>query len=164
MPLLLRKIRKPRWYRTQELSWLSQGEIPADPLADLSTTSNELSTWHIEDDLSNLERVIVAIAGTWDRIDSFDYALFDQRLVEELNIEMQQTMGDTPDAQANHWHRDLVHLSAQRLAELARAIWMDGRTDRKLQKEIRDALARAVSRREIDPNRLKPNVQSQVKA
>jgi len=156
--------RRRKWDRSQELNWLSRGEIPADPLADLSTTSNELSTWHIEDDLSNLERVIVAIAGTWDRIEHFDYALFDQRLVGELNIEMRQTMGETPDAQANHWHRDLVHLSAQRLTELARVIWMHGRTDRKLQKDIRDALARAVSRREIDPNHLKPDVQRQVTA
>jgi hypothetical protein len=138
--------------------------MPADPLADLNTESNKLSAWLIEDDLSNLERVSVALAAGRDRIDDFDYALFDQRLLKELNIDMLDTRGTTPDAEANSWHRDLVHLSAERLGELARAIWVHGQTDRRLKKQMAEAVTGAVKTGRLDRARMKEKVLSQIGA
>lgn len=54
MAFLLRKIRKNRWYKEQ-IEWLPDGELQADPLSDLGTKSNELSVYHVVIDESNLE-------------------------------------------------------------------------------------------------------------
>ena len=119
MPLLLRKIRKNRWFL-----YLLEGEIPADPLVDLATSANRLSVWYIEADRSNLERVQVALASNGEYVSNFDYALFEDRLLEGLNVKISQTVGSTPDESANvEWHRDVEELSASKLAEIAKIVF-----------------------------------------
>ena len=68
MPLFLRIIRKAKWYKNEQVPWLPEGELQADTLTDLSTKSNELSVWHIEDDRSNLEQVVTALAAGRDHL------------------------------------------------------------------------------------------------
>jgi hypothetical protein len=77
MPLILRKIRKARWYQydRSDFPWLLEEDIPADPLGDLATNDNELSVWQINDDKSNLPRVAAALAANCDDISNLDYAL-----------------------------------------------------------------------------------------
>jgi hypothetical protein len=72
MPFILRTIRKDRWYRIEDVPWLEEGDIHADPLADLNTKANELSVWLIEDDRSNLNRVVSALAATRTHISNLD--------------------------------------------------------------------------------------------
>lgn len=96
MPLVLRKIRKSKWYKTERVSWLEEGQLQADALADLKTTNNELSVWHIEDDKSNLEEVVAALAANCDDVSNLDYALFDQQLLSEIDIRIKATKGGSP--------------------------------------------------------------------
>ena len=162
MPFFLRKIQKRKWDRTPDLAWVPQGDLPADPLYDLRTEENQLSVFMIRDDRSNLDQVVVAIAAKWERLDNFDYALFDQETVARLRIDLHETAGDTPDAAANRWHRDLVNLTGQKLVALAVAIWACGERQRKLQKEMKRLLAEAVSSGRIDPNALTPELRKKI--
>lgn len=66
MARILRKIRKNRWYKTEEISWLPDNELQADALDDLRTKYNELSVYRIDENESNLDRVIAALATNTD--------------------------------------------------------------------------------------------------
>ena len=117
MSLLLRIVRKSRWLGNP--LWLAAGEMQADPLADLRTSSNSLSVWEVTDDRSNLEDIVVGIASSKDYLANVDYALFEESIVGGLGIQIELTPGTTPHARANPWHRELVRLSARKLVDLA---------------------------------------------
>ena len=53
-------IKKRNWDRIP-LPWLAENDLPADPIGDLKTSNNSLSLWHIEEDESNLERVVLGL-------------------------------------------------------------------------------------------------------
>lgn len=124
MPYLLRTIRTARWTVAEEaqnnLPWLAPGDLIADPIADFTTKEGKLSLFHVEDDRSNFDRVVAALAANRDRVENFDYALIDWRHLEGAGYKRIHTDGETPDAQVNKWHFDLVELSVQRVADLTR--------------------------------------------
>ena len=86
MAFLLRKIRKPRWYK-QDLPWVAANDIQPDPLGDLTTSENKLSVWYVKDDKSNLDQVLAAIAASSGSLSNLDYALFNEHILSELKIE-----------------------------------------------------------------------------
>lgn len=122
MPLLLRTVRQNRWFKEPAAPWLERGDVPADPIGDLRTSQNALSVWHVEPDRSNLERVVRAVAIGKERVDSSGWVLFDSELLSPLGIDVVEVPGGTKDEGAKQWHRDLVNLSGNKLAALARAI------------------------------------------
>jgi len=156
VPLLLRKIRKNRWFLPDEgLPYLLEGEIPADPLVDLATSANRLSVWYIEADRSNLERVQVALASNGEYVSNFDYALFEDRLLEGLNVKISQTVGSTPDESANvEWHRDVEELSASKLAEIAKIVFHYCEKARVPEIEVAVKVRRAIESGQIVRSRL----------
>lgn len=144
MPLILRMSRnKNKWYEDKP-SWLKNDEIHADPLTDFVTTKNSLSVWRVEDNKSNLKRIIAALAAIRDRIDKFDYVLFDEKLLNEYDIKVKLAEGNSPDQEANAWHYDLIELSAQQLAKFVKAIWEDKpEANRAMPKKVRNWVAEA---------------------
>lgn len=138
MAFLLRKIRKNRWYKTEEMAWLSDGELPADSLSDLGTQSNELSVYHISVSESNLDRVVAALAANSGFLSNFDYAIFNEEILSKSDIKIKKTLGDLPDEQVNNWHSDLLELSAQKLLILAVQIKEQARIDRISHKQVLD--------------------------
>lgn len=162
MPLILRKIRKRRWDESEDLAWLAEDDIPADPLGDLSTTFNALSVWYIEEDRSNLDRVVAASAAGRERLDVLDYALFDQELLSQINIKIKESPGATPDVEANEWHRDLVELSAAKLVNLAKVMLRNAERRRRLPKELDQLIAKAVASGRIDKERLSQRIRDEI--
>ncbi len=145
MSLLFMKIRKNRWALPDNASWVSEGDIHADPLNDLKTTKGSLSVWVVEPDESNLRRLAVALAAACDGIANIDYILFEDSIVDNLCLNLVATDGNTPDSVANKiWHRDVVELSAAKLAELACSVFHNSRIERMFQKEVRGLLREAV--------------------
>jgi len=123
VPFFLRKVRFNRWFNIEECPWLAKDELPADPLGDLETSNNELSLWQIEEDQSNLERIITAIAANRESVQNVDYILFNQEIFSEIGINIKKIDGSTPDKEANtSWHCDLIQLSAQKLVKLTAKI------------------------------------------
>jgi hypothetical protein len=43
--LVLRKIRKSKWYKSGSVPWLEEGDLRADALSDLATKGNKLSVY-----------------------------------------------------------------------------------------------------------------------
>ena len=157
MPFVLRKVSKSRWYREQKIPWLADDDVPADALKDLATSDNALSVWQVDDDKSNLDRVITALAATCHSSTNIDYAMVDRQRLESVNLSIKHLPGDTPDEEANkHWHHDVVELSGLKLVDLARA-FRDGAAiiERKMEKDVLRLLANAVAHGQVDPTRLK---------
>jgi len=159
VPLILRKIRKAKWYRNDAVPWLAKEGLQADALVDLATKGNRLSVYVVEDDRSNLERIITAIAANCDFISDFDYALFAQETLDEIKINAEHTSGETPDTVVNSWHRDLVELSAANIFALANVIVTNAERKRVLSKRVLELVARAVASGQIEREklRLKPD-------
>ncbi len=155
MSLLLRKIRKNRWYKTEQLDWLPSGELPADPLSDLGTKSNELSVFHVSTDESNLNRIVASLATNVNQLSNVDFALFDEKLISELGIRIKKSKGDLPDEQVNNWHSDLYELSATKVLALAKAINDKAKIDRKLPLQVLNLIADMLISGQLDRSRIK---------
>ena len=120
MSLLLRKIQKAKWYSHDGVPWLGTGELQADALNDLKTSSNSLSFWKVESDRSNLRRVLAALAANGEHTSIVDYALFDATLLNELEIPTEPSEGNPHDRELNRTnHVDAIRLTTERLCQLA---------------------------------------------
>ena len=159
MPSLHRIIRKNRWYIEEALFYLQCGDIPADPLGDLRTDKNSLSVWLIEDDRSNLERVIAAFAAARQSLDHLDFTLFDFAIPAQINIKCEKSSGDTPDDAANEsWHFKLSELSGLKLVALAKAILEKGHTERRFEADVRGLVRDAISKGQVSTSRMYPKL------
>lgn len=149
--LFLRKIERTKWLTPDDTSWLESGDIPADPLGDLATTGNAFSLWHIEEDRSNFDRVVAGFASKLGNPRNFGYSLFRQEVLTNLGLAVNKTTGDSFDQEVNEkWHWEVVHVSADRLLELAKALFplSDGR-DVVLGPTIEQLIVDAISKRRI---------------
>lgn len=63
MPHFLLSITKRKWDKL-DVPWLPSHDIQGDPLGALRLNDGTLSVWHIDDDKSNLDIVITALAVT----------------------------------------------------------------------------------------------------
>jgi hypothetical protein len=158
VPLLLRKIRKSKWYKNDSVPWLEEGEIQADALGDLVTSGNTLSIWLVEDDKSNLEQVIVALVSSCDNISNFDYALINVDLLLSVGIKIDTKEGLTPYLRANQWHRDLVELTTNKLFKLAEVMAIHSTRERVSEKTVLNLIRAAVQNEKIDKTKLKEGV------
>lgn len=135
MPFLLVLIRKSRWLGTVP-PFQGVADAPADCLVDLKTEKNELSSWFVDDQKTNLNRLLTALAANRDSFQNIDYITFDFDLPGRLNLTLRSTPGETADSHANRsWHYDLT-LSARQLVELAVEIHLSGTKGRLLPKEV----------------------------
>lgn len=161
MPLLLRKIRKSRWLPVPD--WTPRDTLHADPLADLVTQGNELSVWRVEDDGSNLERILTALAGNFDYASNLDYILFDERILQEADVRIRRSDGSTIMPEANStWHHDLVELTARKVVNLAELAMQNGRKERVSESTVIRLVREAVQSGIIDPGRLKLGVRGKI--
>ncbi|MCI0490485.1 MAG: hypothetical protein L0229_28150 [Blastocatellia bacterium] len=159
MPFILRKIRKAKWYKSEGVPWLAEGDLQADALVDLATKGNRLSIYLVYDDRSNLERVVAALAtANTDYISDFEYALFDLSALEKIGIELEKIEGETPDAMVNSWHCDLVELSASKILALATIIRSQAKRKRILSRRVLELVESAIASQQIDPTKLKPKL------
>ena len=161
MPLLLRAIRKSRWNK-DNFPWLTQGDIQADLLGDLVTSNNTLSVWLVQDDKSNLNEVITALASNRNTISNLDYTIFDISLLENINIRLEVNEGNTPHDKANRWHRDLIELTANNIVNLAESLLINSCIERVLEKKILNLIKDAVANGQIDKGKLNSGINNKV--
>jgi len=155
VPLLLRKIRKARWYGQ---TWLPAGEAPADALDDVKTTDNTLSLWLVADNLSDRDRVVAALAARCDTPSNLDYCLFPFSVLTDVAITNRQSNGETPDPGLNaSAHLELIELSAPKIASLAGKM-RDARRGRIPMREIKALILAGLSSGQLDSSRLEPKM------
>jgi hypothetical protein len=145
MPLLLRNVGKRyRWLKEQAAPFLEQGDVPADSVVDLKTSGNKLSVYVIEDDKSNVNRVVRAITVGSQKPDHVAYVVFNSKVLEDAGIEMQEVIGSTADAAVNPLHRDLV-LSGNKLVALTRGMLQEGEVGQLLKVELVDLVEQGIN-------------------
>ena len=153
MPLILRKLDKKASFYAQE--WLEDDDVQADALSSLRTKDNQLSVWLIDDDRSNLNRVIAALASGRDHLDKVDYALIDRRFIDSLDIQVSKVDGRSPDMGANqHWHCDLARLSGKQLLALALGM-RKGLVVREPKSKVRTAILESIDSGVVAKNAIK---------
>jgi hypothetical protein len=164
VPLLLRVVRKAKWYKNPDVPWLRDGDLQADAIADLRTTDNRLSVWHIEDDQSNLRRVAAAYAAGRDSIANFDYAIFNTDVVDDLGVIMDDQPGNSPDSEANEkWRRNLGQFSHRQLFEFAEYLRQSGTVKRMQYADVLESLRQAWDANQLDDRRVKEKILSQLR-
>jgi|WetSurMetagenome_2_1015567.scaffolds.fasta_scaffold501911_2 hypothetical protein len=154
MPYLLRTIRKTRWIRDPNIAW-QQNVVKADAMIDLKTEENCLSVWYIQDNKSNLDEVITALAANRDDVVVMDYMIIDASIPESIKIKMTDDKGNSPYKDANLWHRHLIELTTEKMYLLSKEMCERGIKIRKLPKEISALLINALETNKIDANLLK---------
>jgi hypothetical protein len=165
--LYLIKVRKRLWDKTDLPPFGPQGDIAADCLKDLKIGDNKLSIWRIDDDQANLKRVVTALAANCDDASNIDYLLFDNDVIAQNNLKVQQSAGETLDQQANaSWHWDLIELSARKVVDLALTIFYhdESKSHRLSQQYVLTLLRDAVASNHIDAARMKPKLKTKVTA
>lgn len=163
--MLLIRVDKPRWdWNTDDSPWVPPDDIPAAPLTDLRTSANsELSIWYVEDNRSNLARIVATLAGTRDHSDKFDFALFPEAVLTQAQIQSKDSLGNSADRDANSsWHRDLVELTASKLSTLVKLIREQGEIERRFEKQVIELIADGVKQGWIEAQRLKPSLRKAV--
>jgi hypothetical protein len=151
--LLLRKIRRSRWL---SIEWLSEPDFQADALTDLRTSNNRLSVWIVDDDRSNMQHVISALAVNVDSLSNLDYALIAESALAEIGVRLEHTRGDSADDVLNSsHHRDIIELSGRKLLELAVLIRARAETNRVSEKHVKGFVADGHARGRIDRARVK---------
>ena len=154
MPFVFRKLdRKARLYRVK---WTETDDVQADALREFRTRENALSIWLIDDNRSNLERVIAAVAAGRDRLCNLDYALIEHTLLDELDIQVSPQEGESVDDDANRrWHQDLERLSATKVVQLAVAVQRtEGGLQRVQKRAVGQLIATSIRNGFINPNRI----------
>ena len=159
MPFVLRKIRKSKWYKSEAVPWLLEGHLQADALVDLATKGNRLSIYLVNEDYSNLEQLVAALAtSNTDYISDFEYAIFDLIFLDDIGIKLEEIEGETPDRIVNSWHRDLVELSASKIMALATVIQTKAERKRFHSNRVLELVENSVISQQIDMTKLKPKL------
>ena len=120
------------------------------------TNGNKLSVWIVEEDKSNIQQVVTALAANSDGISNVDYALIPEELVVQLGIKLEHSKGDSADDIVNaQYHRDVVELSAQKLFELAKTLQEKAEKNRYSEKHILGLLVQGIRTGRLDRTRVK---------
>jgi len=153
MSFVLRKLDRRAAFHS--VDWVRSGDVAGDALCNLRTQGNALSVWLIDDNRTNLERIIAAVAGGRMKLDKLDYALIESGRLETLGIHMTQEKGMSCDDDANAlWHQDLHNLSGAKLVELAVTMQAHSEFKRVNKKEVGRLIAASIRGGFIDPSRL----------
>lgn len=106
----------------------------------------------VNDDQSDLERIISALAANSMSLDAVDYIMMDVRELDALDIETEETQGRTPDSVVNTCHLDLLNLTDSQLDRLAHAFRDKGESDRYAKKDLKQMILEAFRVGNIDRN------------
>jgi hypothetical protein len=118
----------------------------------------------VDDDNSNLDELLGALAAKCDAVTNLDYALVDANVISSFDLTLIQTDGDTPHKEVNaRWHRELIKLSASNIMELANAIVSSGETKRALPNKTLELIANCVQGGKIDKAVLSQSIRDRLK-
>ncbi|MCI0357794.1 MAG: hypothetical protein L0211_04810 [Planctomycetaceae bacterium] len=139
-------------------------DASADPLADFQSLEGKISLWRIEEEGSNINDVVVALASTTDRPDPMDFLIFDSKHLDDARIEFEGSPGISPFAAANEFHIDAVKVKARSLAHLVVSLVMDAQKQisRIPKSKVLDLVASAVKRDLLAMDKLKKGFREEV--
>jgi len=123
------------------------------------STDSALSVWLVEDDQSNLERVVGVVAAGRRHVDKFDYALVEESAIRGLGIEIQRSPEACPDEEASRrWHHNVIRLTATNLNAIVQLIRSEGRVERVLKPRVEAIIRNGMDSGQINPARLQKSL------
>jgi hypothetical protein len=148
----------PSWDSDGDPDWVGAGDGPGDLIAHFVPKENRLSVYEVAED--QIARVCAAFAANRQNVQHVHYSVIDVVLLQENRFTLEAEPGDCPDADVNSWHRDVVRLSARRLADLALLFRERGVRRRVLHKDVGKLINVGIAegrikRAALDPSLLK---------
>lgn len=165
MAIFLRKIdARSLWHNPLPgEDWLGERDLRADALRDLRTDENKLSIFEVNEEAGiSVTRIVAAIAAKRDFLAKLDFILFESDLLQNLDISSKKVDGDTLDPAVNASHIDLVRLTAAKLAKFGARIRVDGKIERRAEKQVVRLIKESLAQGFINPGDLKPGVAKHV--
>lgn len=162
MTLIVRKIDYNKWMQSDIL----KGNHPsADAITNCMRTSrNTLSVWSLKDS-TELEEAVLAIASQFDHLDAADFLIIETLLLEEKNLVLKRTPGQTPYSTFVNNHRDVVNLDYQSLGSMAEVIVESIRrlhNERFTSGQLKKILQKGIDEGKIKPDSLKESVRKKL--
>ena len=159
--------RRTNWERGQR-EWLSEGEVPADTLRDLRPDRDALSVWEVgeQTDIEVVDRVVAALAAGRERLDRFHCLLIDEAYVRALDIAIEESEGQNcadEEVKASR-HRDLMRLSAEKVAQLAAELWRRAAHCRHGETSVARLIVRALHRGSLRRRDVSPKVMEKLES
>lgn len=115
MSLLVRKINKAKWLQV-DIS--ETDDISADALTNcLKTTKNTLSVWKIESE-EDLEQAVLALVANQDHLDTIDVVILLEKSLNEYNLNIVASPGETPVESLIEAHRDIADLTFSKMGSI----------------------------------------------
>lgn len=146
---------------------IAEHEIPADAVtSDMRTGDNTLSFWLYDPDKDgSLDDVALALASVRDHIQRLDLVWLEHQQIEQMNLKIAATPGDTPARHLQQNHRDVVGIDVARLADLARGVAdavSNNQTRRFTERQIQQLLHKAAEENLIARSELKQSVVARI--
>lgn len=157
----LLKFGKKRNWDDLGLAWLPRGAIQADPATDLRISSGKLSVWWIEEDRSNIDLVILALASSRQHLEKIEFGLFEDTIPGQIGIKVAEEVGVSPVPSVNHYHRNFIEMTTDQLTTLVNSIFFNISKSRKLKPEITKLLTSEWGNK-IDVGNVKPDLRSEI--
>lgn len=148
------------------LDWIKYAnDFPAQGLSkNFKTTNNVLSLFIVKNDLSNLNRVLAAIASTRKYTAHIDYTLIPVKEINHRRFNIIQTTGQTPDSVVNtEYHRDFIEITGFQLARFAKIILDNDNFGRKREQPIIELIIQNIGDGKLDKNKLNPDLFETIK-
>ena len=166
MPLVLRRTRDNLiWDNSaDQLPGLEIDDIAADPITDLNTRENELSIYLIQDELTELDRCLSALAAERMNLQDLDYILFDKDIIDQLLLEINNVEGNLKDHEINKLHRNIIKLSAKKLISLSKKIMEKCQRKRILEEDVARIIVKSINNNWIKKNSLSKSLLSEIES
>ena len=109
---LIRKINKAKWF---QIDIMNDDDVSADAITNcLRTTENTLSVWNVEKE-EDIDEAVLAIVSAQDHIETIDVIILNSDKIEEYNVNIVASSGNTPIESLQQIHRDLSDLTFSKL-------------------------------------------------
>ncbi len=168
MEYLARKINKAKWDNTS-INYLKLEEIRADAVTLCTKTKEDsLSLWLCSLQEEDIKKVVLALASNMQEIDAIHLVLISTEELQNNEIAIDHSPGNTPFEDFNKNHRNVIHLNMSKLCRFASLI----KTNLELQTEqkhryfrmpqVRDILISAINNKTLTLEKLQPKVREKV--
>jgi len=162
MSLLIRKINKAKWIQGDIEN---DSDVSADAITNcLRTTKNTLSVWQIKTE-EDLDKAVLAIVSNQDHLEAIDVVILEEKSINDYNISIVATPGETPVEELTESHRDLAELTYSKLGTIKDHIVERIRTDklkRYTRGSIKKLIQNAIDEKKIELNDLKESVRKKI--
>lgn len=166
MSVVLRRVDHRRFWdkdRNAEEGWLHPDDVRADALWDLKTEQNALSVYLLDSkDEGLINRFVAALAAIRQRVVHFDYALVDLESFRTLGLALADAPGVTPDSTVNGWHKNVIELTAEKVAKVAAHIQGSGEFGRVQAKDVGRLIRRSLDANLLDVGLVDGSVREEV--